>query len=69
MQQRAKCRPPKDDACTPSHTRRLFDAIPHAKKALFEIEGASHYYMGQPKELAECIGHYERWLTENGFDV
>lgn len=58
-----------DDACTPSHTRRLFDAIPHAKKALFEIEGASHYYMGQPKELAECIGHYERWLTENGFDV
>ncbi len=56
-----------DDACTPSHTRRLFDAIPHSKKSMHEIEGASHYYVGQPAQLAECVGHYERFLEEYRF--
>ena len=56
-----------DDACTPSHTRRLFEAIPHRRKSMYEIEGASHYYVGQRTELAACIGHYERWLEEHGF--
>jgi pimeloyl-ACP methyl ester carboxylesterase len=55
-----------DDACTPSHTRRLFDAIPHEKKSMHEIEGASHYYVGQRAQLAECIRHYERFLEEHG---
>jgi pimeloyl-ACP methyl ester carboxylesterase len=54
-----------DDACTPSHTRRLFEAIPHRRKSMHEIEGASHYYVGQRAELAACIGHYERWLDEH----
>jgi alpha-beta hydrolase superfamily lysophospholipase len=35
-----------DDACTPSHTHRLFDAIPHDRKRLHEVEGATHYYTG-----------------------
>ncbi|MFO0696332.1 MAG: hypothetical protein U0230_22390 [Polyangiales bacterium] len=54
-----------DDACTPSHTRRLFDAIPHERKRMFEIEGASHYYMGQIPQLMECVGHYEKYLEEH----
>ena len=53
-----------DEACTPSHTRRLFDAVPHAQKRMFEISGATHYYAGQPQALAECLGHYERFLEE-----
>ena len=57
-----------DDACTPSQTRRLFDAIPHDDKEMHEIAGATHYYMGQAEQLAECIGHYERWLAEHAFD-
>ncbi len=56
-----------DDACPPSHTRRLFDAIPHGKKSIHVIQGASHYYVGQRAELAACISHYERWLEEYGF--
>lgn len=36
-----------DDACTPSHTRRLYDAIPHGRKAMHEVAGATHYYLGQ----------------------
>ncbi|MCA9574846.1 MAG: hypothetical protein R3B40_29560 [Polyangiales bacterium] len=57
-----------DDACTPSQTRRLYDAIPHAKKEMHEISGASHYYMGQNAQLAECLGHYERFLATHGLD-
>jgi hypothetical protein len=26
-----------DDACTPSHTRRLFEAIRHPDKEMYEI--------------------------------
>ena len=35
-----------DDACTPSHTSRLFDAITHDNKKLHVVQGASHYYTG-----------------------
>ena len=35
-----------DDACTPSHTRRLFNAIGHPDKEMYEIPGANHYYAG-----------------------
>ena len=52
-----------DDACTPSHTHRLYDAIPHAHKELHEIPGATHYYMGQPEKLAHCVGIYSDWLS------
>lgn len=35
-----------DDACTPSHTHRLFDAVPHDRRRLHEVRGATHYYLG-----------------------
>lgn len=48
-----------DDACTPSHTHRLFDAVPHDRKWLYEIEGATHYYGGPSgrDHLDEAVGH------------
>lgn len=57
-----------DAACTPSHTHRLYDAIPHADKALHEIPGATHYYSGQPEELARCVAIYSDWIRGRGFD-
>lgn len=57
-----------DSACTPSHTRRLYEAIPHDDKAMHTIEGASHYYMGQRAELARCIAIYSDWIREHGLD-
>jgi len=57
-----------DSACTPSHTHRLYDAIPHGDKALHEIAGATHYYAGQPGELRQCVDHYSRWLAAHGLD-
>lgn len=35
-----------DDACTPSHTKRLFEAVGHDNKQLHMIKGATHYYTG-----------------------
>jgi len=55
-----------DDACTPSHALRLHAAIPHQRKELHEIAGASHYYVGQRAELAECIALYTRFLERYG---
>lgn len=46
-----------DDACTPSHTHRLFDAVPHDRKLLHEVQGATHYYTGPDRaaHLAEVV--------------
>lgn len=55
-----------DDACTPSHTTRLFDAIGHDRKRLHIVDGATHYYTG-PKgheHLAEAIGAIDGFLND-----
>ncbi|GAC66217.1 alpha/beta hydrolase family protein [Gordonia soli] len=58
-----------DDACTPSHTRRLFDALGSADKQIHEIPGATHYYAGreQRPQLAEAVATVSEWLTGHGF--
>ncbi|MEJ7800558.1 MAG: hypothetical protein WKF60_08570, partial [Ilumatobacter sp.] len=46
-----------DDACTPSHTRRLYEAIAHDDRQLHQVQGATHYYTGRDgrAHLAEAI--------------
>ncbi len=56
-----------DDACTPSHTHRLYEAVTHADKELHEIEGATHYYLNQPQQLAEAVSLCSRWLAAHSF--
>lgn len=56
-----------DDACTPSHTHRLFEAIGHDNKELHEIKGANHYYFGQPKQMEEAVTHCLQWLRASKF--
>ncbi len=56
-----------DNACTPSHTHRLFEAVGHKNKELHEIKGATHYYAGQPKQCAEAIDVCTQWLALKGF--
>ncbi len=53
-----------DDACTPSHTHRLFEAVPHDRRWLHEIQGATHYYGGPGgrEHLNEAIGHIGDFL-------
>jgi len=54
-----------DDACTPSHTHRLFEAITHDRKRLHQVQGATHYYTGPNgrEHLAESIGVVGEFLA------
>ncbi len=58
-----------DDACTPSHTRRLFEAVAHEDKEMHEIPGANHYYSGpdQKQTLAQAVDMVTDWLGRHGF--
>ncbi|MFZ5670490.1 MAG: alpha/beta hydrolase [Pseudomonadota bacterium] len=56
-----------DDACTPSHTRRIFDGVKHADKELHVNRGATHYYQGQPEKMAESVQVCLDWLRRKGF--
>jgi alpha-beta hydrolase superfamily lysophospholipase len=60
-----------DDACTPSHTQRLFSAIGHPDKEMHEIPGANHYYSGpdQRDKLREAVGVCTDWLRRHGFSL
>ena len=56
-----------DDACTPSHTSRLFESIGHDRKQLHVVEGATHYYTGPNgrDHLQEAIATIGSFLEAN----
>jgi alpha-beta hydrolase superfamily lysophospholipase len=60
-----------DDACTPSHTRRLFAAVGHTDKELHEIKGATHYYAGpdQRPQLQEAVATVTDWLHRHALST
>jgi alpha-beta hydrolase superfamily lysophospholipase len=55
-----------DDACTPSHTHALFEAVKHDNKEMHEIKGATHYYLGQPELAAQSAQLACSWLEKQG---
>jgi pimeloyl-ACP methyl ester carboxylesterase len=56
-----------DDGCTPSHASRILAGIGHNDKEFHRIEGATHYYIGQPDKLAQSAGVLIDWLQRKGF--
>jgi len=59
-----------DDACTPSHTDRLYESVRHDRKQLHVVQGASHYYNGPDgrEHMAEAIGVIGAFLDEHQTD-
>jgi pimeloyl-ACP methyl ester carboxylesterase len=55
-----------DDGITPSHTNQLYEAIGHDNKEIHWIEGANHYYFGQPDKAAESAALCGDWLGRQG---
>jgi alpha-beta hydrolase superfamily lysophospholipase len=55
-----------DDGITPEHTHRLFNAVGHSRKELKWIEGANHYYFGQPDKAAQAAKTCVDWLKREG---
>ncbi|MCH9732461.1 MAG: alpha/beta hydrolase [Actinomycetia bacterium] len=58
-----------DDACTPSHTHRIYEAIGSPDREMYEIAGANHYYSGadQRDKLHEAVGIITSWLVRHDF--
>lgn len=54
-----------DDACTPSHAARLYEAVRHNDKAYVDIVGATHYYQDQPELAVQAVSTIRDWLGEN----
>ncbi len=56
-----------DDACTPSHAARIIAGFGQVVPSFHQIEGAGHYYLGQPDKVAQAVAIIENWMAENGF--
>ena len=56
-----------DLACTPSHARRLFNAVGHDRKELHHVQGADHYYIERADLLPEAVDICSDWLRRQGF--
>lgn len=56
-----------DLACTPSHAKRLFDAVSHDDKEHHDIKQADHYYIERPDLLPEAVGICSDWVSRKGF--
>jgi dienelactone hydrolase len=55
-----------DDAVPQPHTGMIHRAAASTDKTFHVIQGATHYYAGQPKQLAEAITLQREWLAARG---
>ncbi len=58
-----------DDACPPSHTTAMFEALASADKQEMTIQGANHYFSGPDARahLDAAAKAMTSWLNERGF--
>jgi hypothetical protein len=56
-----------DDACTPSHGARIIAGFTKVTPQFHQIDGATHYYIGQADKVAIAVGTIRNWLMENAF--
>ncbi len=50
-----------DDAVPATHNPAIYAALATSDKELVSIQGASHYYLGQPAQLRQCIDTLLDW--------
>jgi dienelactone hydrolase len=53
-----------DDAVPATHNPAIFAALATADKQLVHIDGATHYYLGQPEQLEQCISTVVAWCRQ-----
>ena len=56
-----------DDAVPAAHTRMVFDVVRSTDKEMHVIDGASHYFVGQPELLQSTAELTLQWLRSRGF--
>jgi alpha-beta hydrolase superfamily lysophospholipase len=55
-----------DDAVPQSHVGRMHAAAGSTDKTFVRIDGASHYYVGQPEHLRRAVDLTVGWMEERG---
>jgi pimeloyl-ACP methyl ester carboxylesterase len=55
-----------DDAVPATHNPAIRARLGTPDKEYVEIEGATHYYLGQPEQLAQCITALTDWTRRKG---
>ena len=58
-----------DDAVPATHNPTIRAALGTPDKEYVEIKGATHYYVGQPDQLAQCITSINDWSRRKGLLV
>ncbi len=56
-----------DLACTPSHAKRLFEAVASKDKTYVDVKGADHYYIERADLLPTAVVAVTGWLDARGF--
>jgi pimeloyl-ACP methyl ester carboxylesterase len=52
-----------DDAVPATHNPAIHKALATPDKEMITIKGATHYYVGQPEQLAQCINAVRDWAS------
>ncbi len=52
-----------DEVCYPSHAQSLYDAVPHSRKELQRVDGATHYFVGRKDLVDEGAARIVEWIT------
>ena len=55
-----------DDAVPATHNPIIHAALATADKEFVSIDGATHYYAGQPQQMNECIATVTDWSRRKG---
>jgi len=55
-----------DDSVPATHNPIIHEALGTPDKELVRIQGANHYYAGQPEQLRECVGTVIDWSRRKG---
>jgi alpha-beta hydrolase superfamily lysophospholipase len=55
-----------DEAVPATHNPAIRDALATPDKEYVRLEGATHYYLGQPELLARCIDTVIDWSRRKG---
>ncbi|HEU4623733.1 MAG TPA: hypothetical protein VFS52_03155 [Steroidobacteraceae bacterium] len=56
-----------DDAVPATHNPTIYAALATPDKRLLRVEGATHYYVGQPELLRQCTDLVIEWSREKRF--
>ena len=53
-----------DELCFPSQAQSLFDAVPHQRKSIRRIDGATHYFDGRPDLIESSAAEIAEWARQ-----